>query len=432
MRVESFYVEMGPAERVTARILTQPGEVLGYLTQPGANTIKARIEPGLYSIAQAVAGIRTFDKLIPVFAGLGRGVYIRIENPGSASNYWLECVFYREEEIRDFLANNPRLHIQPCQYFNASAMTGLEYILFTNTRKEKIFLCAVLGDLVGTSEVAAEFVVGNERVAYVVWEPLIGGIQPQMIPIEKWLYPKQEVKVRIKQGDPTAKIRFHFLLAFAEISVEQIPPFNLDLPGRPAQMGSADPHVVKAAALSPELPPPLPKRARAYPVTGLDEYRLVPSVPKPISLRSTSLLKAPGQAGPSKIEGPGESRSVEALLSPFGLVRKAADTMGRVRMSGAAVSYNAGKVEATSSTAQNIYIGYGSRAVSLYAKQLKWEIKILPVYDWLSGKDIDDMDTIYLDQGQTLTVDIEARQVQVSCPSASASTKGVIYYVIEK
>ncbi len=106
------------------------------------------------------------------------------------------------------------------------------------------------------------------------------------------------------------------------------------------------------------------------------------------------------------------------------------DSMGRVRQTDQATLYRAGKVEKSDSTTTTITPPRPGHRVSFKAVTLDWEIKVLTVYDLLNGKSMSDADTIYLDAGDSFSEPLEAVEIQVSCPTASGSSTGKLYYYV--
>ena len=183
--------------------------------------------------------------------------------------------------------------------------------------------------------------------------------------------------------------------------------------------------------IPPTETPYFPEYIQPYVFISPDEKnKLIPDF-KPVLINITDRYGNLQGISPVKIEKKDEQKVVEALISPFGVLRKSADAMGRLRTTGAAITYKSGKLDVTDANAHTIYTGYHTTKVSLYAKAENWQIKILPLYDWLSGKTIDDMDTIYIDAGQQREINIEAREVQVTCPTGSDTVTGTLYWNVE-
>ena len=117
-------------------------------------------------------------------------------------------------------------------------------------------------------------------------------------------------------------------------------------------------------------------------------------------------------------------------IGPFGVHLLRMDSMGRIRHTDQAVLYNAGKVEKTDTSTTTITPDRLGSRVSLKAADLGWEIKILTIYDLLLGKDFTSADIIYLDAGDSFDESIEAAQIQVSCPDATTTNPGKLYYYV--
>jgi len=96
-----------------------------------------------------------------------------------------------------------------------------------------------------------------------------------------------------------------------------------------------------------------------------------------------------------------------------------------------AETYKSGKIEASDSTPQEVVLK-GSEYVCLHSKQLDWQIKILTVKDKINGKTYDDVDIIYLDEGQTIDDLLNVYSIQFTCPNASGTTNGILYYYSSK
>ena len=154
---------------------------------------------------------------------------------------------------------------------------------------------------------------------------------------------------------------------------------------------------------------------------------ITPSIPRAIHAGSSALQTPKDKVDETQIAYPDEQKTVETILTPFGIIRKTADTMGRLRTTGSGIQYNAGKLDTTDTDAHTLYTGYGSKKISIFAKTGGYTLKILTLYDWLSGKTIDDMDTITIDEGQSFNMEIEAREVEAT---AAADTASEIYWSI--
>jgi len=117
-------------------------------------------------------------------------------------------------------------------------------------------------------------------------------------------------------------------------------------------------------------------------------------------------------------------------IGPSGVHLMRCDDIGRVRHTDKAITYKSGKVEKTDTSTTTITPERPASRVCFKAVALGWEVKVLTLYDLLRGKTISDVDTIYLDAGDSFSEPLEAVEIQVSCPSASGSSTGKLYYYV--
>ena len=117
-------------------------------------------------------------------------------------------------------------------------------------------------------------------------------------------------------------------------------------------------------------------------------------------------------------------------IGPTGVHLVRCDDIGRVRHTDKAITYKSGKVEKTDTSTTTITPERPASRVCFKAVALGWEVKVLTLYDLLRGKTISDVDTIYLDEGDSFTEPLEAVEIQVSCPTASGSSTGKLYYYV--
>jgi len=176
----------------------------------------------------------------------------------------------------------------------------------------------------------------------------------------------------------------------------------------------------------PTEPPWIP----SYPDWPADPPAPAPIMPAVISALPVRDVVIPG-GGPPVLPW----KDIEGAVSLIGLGPLHAhllrmDTLGRIRQTDEAVLYNSGKVEKTDTSTTTITPSRPGSRLSLKAATLGWEIKVLTLYDVLAGNDFSSAETIYLDAGDSFSEPLEVVQLQVSCPSASGSSTGKLYYYV--
>ena len=158
-----------------------------------------------------------------------------------------------------------------------------------------------------------------------------------------------------------------------------------------------------------------------YPTYPRTEILKLPEEPHMINLNETNRYKSHNKIQNSIPIAKEEQRTAEMILSPFGLVRKEADTMGSMRTSNAAINYKAGDLNTTDTNAHTVWTGYGSKAINLYAKTGNYKIRILTLYNWLAGNTIEQENYIDIDEGQTFNLNIDAKELEITAKDAAAA-----------
>lgn len=401
----------------------------GFVQINQGQDIKVTFKKGYYSQVKAWAAKNI---LIPCFAGLGKEIKVEIiKNNNIPEPLFLTVVIFSKEKIEDFLKRDINLRILPAKDYGTTLSDTTPMLLYRNKRRHNVFLASWGWYTLEESAQGEKLFINKELIAFrerqsfdygdgLIWNKIGAWLKPEsaayVIGIDPYpdadYYFRDHIIVGDNEFDPQ-EIFGAYLINTATPGVSQIPkwPFASEKP-----------------TVTPE-PVPMGKYTYPYLIPPDMEYELVPSIPKPVPIDVTGRYRNKGLTTQVTINRPNETRTVEALPSPFGAVRKSADAMGRMRTTGAGINYNAGKLNTTDTDAHLVYTGYGSKSISLYAKTGAYKIRILTLYDWLIGKTTADEDYIYIDEGQSFNVNIEAREVEITAESATASE---IYYEVEK
>jgi len=266
-----------------------------------------------------------------------------------------------------------------------------------------------------------------------------GAVGPRHVPIDIRLRPGEYLFCKVMA---TAPIAFSYMnqANYWEVPTGQSAPGYVPHIG-PTRGTGINPYGAGLPDL-PEFPPTppwsgLPPEWPVFPLPPWPYPGWPPEIPGPTPLLPTLIEGLPMRDLPTsggKLP-PLPWKDLEGATSligigPFRPHLLHMDSLGRVRTSDQATTYNSGQISKTDDTTSVITPDRPGSRLSLKAAALAWEVKVLTIYDVLRGRTFADKETIYLDASDAFSEPLEVVQVQVSCPGASGTSTGKIYYYI--
>ncbi|RLC47037.1 MAG: hypothetical protein DRH57_04855 [Candidatus Cloacimonadota bacterium] len=430
MRVATFLINMQANTTKTVYLRHGEDEVLGFISCPRSVSMKVEVYPGLWSSVRRPYGIDEFNTFLPCFAKSKKGVRVVIETEDDPAYDYAAAIFYKEAEIKSFLEKKTHLHVRPADAFGEALDIEKKVALYTHKQETKLFILGVLLDLGGFEETRYKLFKNEEEIADFVYYPFLGLPLLNFLPLQTFLRKNDTLTLEVVKAAGEAYARIHLFCSLAEISVEEIPFLNYYNPLRKIEETLEDNRLIEITEAQPIPAPPVPDKLIPYPETAKEARDIFKEKPPGVSPDISKIQKPPEFLSAINLARPDETKIVQIMPSPLGSVRPVADVRARQRITSAAITYTSGKLEVTDTSERTVVSGIVSKNVSFYAKAGSWEIKILPLYDFLSGKNISDMQTIYLDEGQSFDAEIEAVQINASCTNATETAPGILYYFV--
>jgi len=426
-----LHVILAVGQTITYLITPPVNHNIGWISTMALGHVKTINEEG-YGSENGI-GDNTLNS-IPVFEEINKQVKTEfINDTTEAQDYYVTIFFYNKTEIGEFLKKIEKpIRLIPADSFGQTITVGKEFILFKNQKTHKVYISAMIWTIYNNITVANLKINGKEigtyTSAYQYGQP-IGCI----IYIKQWLQPGDKLTCIPEASSIGTTGQW---LAWLEIDNIEIGIYKQTAPNETHHILNAIfamklSEIISKKPIPPVPPQQLPQQIPPYPVPPNQQYLLVPSIPKPISITTTDLYDTPNNPIPTLLNLPGEQRTVEVLPSPFGAVRKSADTMGRLRTTGAIITYGRGTLSVTDAVAHVVWTGYGSKNIFLKPVAENWTIQVLPLYDWLAGKTIADMPQITLNLGEQISWDMETREIQATCPTGSATITGTLNWEVD-
>ena len=439
MRATTFTFGLDPGSSIRCYITPPKGYCVGFVqVQTFYPTGTAGVLLSTYVTVTPKKGYESqFSDayLKPIFADINKRVETTIYSEATfPQSYTYTVIFLDEDEAKDILKEEPGFRWVQTKVFGQQVWPGDTILLWKNDKNHPVFV----GNLMMSEEfqnfAIYEIKRGPEVVAEIARLKDDWSEEKSLYRLGYWLEPKQTLTAKYIQTDGYVSNTFKWWLFIADKEIYLPEVFRPVLTKIYGPILPEKPNI----AIIPEVIQegvktlPLPNKITPYPNIQPGGINPTVTYPQEKQVTKTKLYISKKNPIPTSIATKDETMFVEAMMSPYGAVRKTADAMGRVRKTDAAITYEAGKLDVTDANAHTIFKGYHTKTVSLYAKAEKWEIKILPICDWLKGRSIADMDTIYLDEGEQIEIDIEAREIQATCPTGSATVTGTLYWEVEK
>jgi len=456
MRVYSRPFSIEPFQKKTTYLDLQSNESLIYIHCPGQAEYKINKDDVLYSEkptrkvdSNIISG---GDHWIPVFSQLGRTVSIDIQTFDYAIEDKLSFIIATEDELKSLPKGVNTQWMVGADDFGKSLATPGPIVLFKNKYDFPVWIVALFNFGAAAESMEYELYIDNECILDFKCEmPNFKGFD-KPIPIYEWLLPNSKLLWILKASPGYLFCDVEILLSKIPITLPYDPIFNpldpfgvvdehdsiniiqhpipVPPPEPPEPPLPDEPDTPSPSPQPPSPPPEPPGPIPPYPPPPDGERDIFAPVPPNVDPHVTTTQKPQNIPEPTKIIRPDETAVVQPMPSPLGGVRPTADIYGRQRTTRADVSYASGKIETTDTSERTIFANTIVRRISLYSKAGNWQVKILTLFAQLSGKTINDADTIYIDERQAFKIDIEAVQVNVTCIDASESTPGVLYYYI--
>lgn len=265
----------------------------------------------------------------------------------------------------------------------------------------------------------------NKRsMAYIYWDGLTATIhdptktpatRPAMLvtPIESQAEPvpepTQDVPEWPTEPNPLPPLEIPENLLEAPSAVSPIQP------QAPTQIAEDFPNEAATAYPKPTLP--------TEPKLTIPD--LIPTLPQTVTDKYTSTH----QIVETKLTAPDEQKVVQILHSPFGALRQTADAYARARTTDANITYDVKEIILTDTTPQTITTTMPVTQVIASADKTT-KLRFLPVFDYLTGKTINDMPYITLQANEKLTLKIEALQIEVQSDEASYQSPVTVQLIL--
>ena len=365
--------------------------------------------------------------MIPVMSDIEEKVTANIYETASIYTTVITAIYAEKDEIKDNDLGLKAYTDTPDTVNIDDYPVMVEIYKNRTSKPQNIWGISVVGQGI------EEFIiyVGTEKIAssaIMAGGGLFGNDFIPMAVINKSLLPGQTVKINFTMaayGGGAAATGFVWITNKPRMAVN-LPYISRNV-DQTLQMIPPKPTItdILKPTILPE-PPLMPIRIPPYPVPPDKRNIISQTTPRTISLLTTMQYSTPNNLLPTQLNLPNEQRTIEALPNPFGVVRKSADAMGRLRTTGAAITYTNNTLSVTDAVAHTVWTGYGSKKITLRATAEDWTIKVLPLYDWLSGKAITDMGDITLKAGQQIQWDLETREIQATCPTGSETATGTL------
>ena len=370
-------------------------------------------------------------KAVPIFNKIGENAEIKIEFESTytqALSIQLVFLFFNKNEID--IATQEKLNMRRAFIKQSSNTTILKshITIWENNTGHNVYIPWL--DRVNTLPYAIQLWNGNKKIFNKGITGNTSDSWERKVYTHTWVKAGDKLWADISPGEVYALNNWSIspLLTDTEFLADELPyisPYQYkhfgEVPILPVLTENTKP-------MPPSLPTPINNTILPY-ITQIDiQNELIPSIPPRVNIKTTTKYNKAGAFGSKLITLPDETRTVEGVISPFGVLRKGADVMGRLRTTESAINYKAGTLNTTDTNAHTIFTGHGTKGISLYAKTLDFKIRILTLYDWLAGKTITDEDYIFIDAGQTLNLNIEAKELEITATAATASE---IYWTIE-
>ena len=431
MRIATFFINIGPNERKTFFLKHADDEILGFISCPRSVDMKVEIFPGLWSYVKRPFMIDEFNTFLPVFAKSKRGVRVVVEVEDNLAYDYAAAIFYKEAEVKDLLEKKIYLHVRAIEPFEELLEEPGKLTLYTHKETRRIYLLGIIQDLGGIEETRYKLYKNEEELADFVYFPFLGISRLGFLPLQTTLEKDDTLTLEVIKPASDARARMHLLCALNEVKVEEIPFLNQISPVRPIPPVDEDSDLIEIPTPQPVPPPPVPPDYPPYPPTLSEVRDIFAPSPPTVDPYLSSTQKPKEIPQPVSLVRDDETKVVQVMLSPWGGVRATADARGRQRVTDASISYAADKLQVTDTSEYTLFKAKTTKGLSFYAKKGNWQIKILTLYDQLSQRKITDMDSIYLDEGQAIEIDIEAVQVNAACENATTENPGILYWEAE-
>jgi len=434
MRAYSKRFSMQPFQEKTFYIQLQKDESIVAAYCPGTAHYKIWKDDVLYSEKRAkkTGGmiVQAGDHWIPVFSTPGRTVEINVKTFDYSLEDKISFLIATQEELKSLLDPAKEEWMVGIDDFGKSMTTGDNIVLFENKYDFDVFVIALFN--FGTAAEASEYqlYLDTEKILDFHFEMLNFRGPDKPIPIYTFVPPGSKLLWKIKDAWSMDYCNAEILLSKHKIELKDDPLFNLLDPfSLPLIDGVINIFEDLTPAPVPE-PAPGSDTIPPYPSDPGEDDTLEPTIPDEYPPDISDLQKSIVIPYSAKINNPEEQLVVEPLISPFGAVRKNADVRGRQRITTAAISYRSGKLVVSDTSEYTLLQNVVGKNISFYAKQGEWEIKILPLYDKLSGKSINDMNVIYLDEGSAFDEHIEVVEIKVKCTTAEGGSQGILFWYL--
>ena len=457
MRVYSRPFSIEFFHKKTTYLDLQDNESLIYIYCPGQANYKISKDDVLFSEkpARKVDSniISGGDHWIPVFSELGRTVEIDIETFDYAIEDKLSFIIATEDELKSLPKGANTQWMVGVDDFGKSLATPSPVLLFKNKYDFPVWIVALFNFGAAAESIEYELYIDNERILDFKCEMPNFKAFDKPIPVYQWLLPNSRLLWVLKDSpgylfcdieillskipitlpydqifntlDPLGVVDEHDSINIIQHPIP-VPPLEFPEPPLPDEPDAPSP-TPQPPSPPPEPPGPIPP----YPPPPDSERDIFAPVPPNIDPHVTTTQKPPDIPEPMKIVRPDETPVVQPMPSPYGGVRPTADIRGRQRITHVAVSYAADKIQVTDTSERTLFKSDSVKTISFYAKRGNWKIKILTIYNQMIGRTISDMDSIYLDEGQAIEMDIEAVQVNAACENATTERPGILYWEAE-
>lgn len=431
MRAATAFINMDSNQKRTVYIKHAKDEVIGFIVKPRNVSVSVEVATGVWSSVKQYFEIDDNNTAFPVFAKNENGVKVILETGSTPAYAFMPIIFYRDEEIKGIVEKDKKIHLVPIDRYDEPLDMPKKVNIYTHNKDYDMFIAGIMQDLGGTSYSRYKLYLNDDEIADYFYMPFMGIGLLNFLPIRSWIRKGEKLSLEVIDAAGSSRARMHLLCAMGEIDVSELPYIDNINPIRPIPDISKDSRLAIITEPQPIPTPPIPPEIPPYPRPPEEQRDVISKTPPAVNPNVTNTQKPKEYPEPTEIIRPNEVPVVQTMPSPYGGVRPVADTRGRQRVATSAISYKAGKLEVTDPSEYDLISGVVIKCLSIYAETGNWELRVLPLYDRLIGKKIDDMDAIYITEGQGVEMDIEAVEVKASCTTATMSNPGKLFWEAE-
>jgi len=430
MRMYPYLINLNANEEKEFRIKVSENERILFVSPPEGIDVKIQVSPGRFSEIKHPFWLIMGNRWMPCFAKDKKGVLFKVKALEDVSGYMHIFLAQESEKVGLYGDKEIRLWVEPIKEFGKKLIAGESFEIYRHNEESDVFLASLVFSYTGSYGIVFK-VRKNEEEMVEEWM-LSGGESGWRTHkrIETFLKKDDVLSFETIEAPDDAYAYIHLIFSNKEFSIIN-DPFLCYTVSPKQELCKLWPEVLQQVEEIPETPEPEePDGGNPYP-TPPDEQRDIVNIPEIlIPFDYTKIQKDPFRPGSVKLARSDEQKVVQVMMSPLDPVRPTADVRARQRVTDADLTYTSGMLSVTNTEEKTIISDVVIRTIRIYARKGGWGIKVLPLYDSLAGKSIDDMPFIYVDEKQNIELKIEAIEVKVKCFTASDTSPGEILYYL--